>query len=251
MSDALRVLVLSSSDGPAPIVEALSSISADVTLLDPPGVLGPEVTSPPTRDETDLVILATPPMTAHRTAERTAARLPGAVVVDLVPGPPAQKLRMSGLFRDGLYAEGTLCEDGHLELAGPGAARAAELLSGALPVDVVSDVTGAAAQRRILRDILEKGLAAVATDVLWAAEAMGQKDWAHGEITRAFEAASGESIRASLHETARSLKRLQMDMLDIDEALRDTTYQSTTVAAVETNYSRILHGKKIPFTPLR
>ena len=106
---------------------------------------------------------------------------------------------------------------------------------------------GEAAARRLLRSILAEGMAGVVIDCLWAAQSTGLHDWAYDEILRDFDESTSATARRYLTGTAQHVKRRQIEMMDVVKMLRDTGYDSTVVAAIETNYSRILHGKAIPF----
>ena len=115
-------------------------------------------------------------------------------------------------------------------------------------LEYVSEVPGEAAARKLLRSILAKGMAGVLIDCLWAAESMGLQDWAFEEIQREFDSSSAATAKRYLSGTALHLKRRQIEMMDVTEMLAEVGYQSTMVDGVALTYSRILHGKKIPFS---
>jgi len=67
--------------------------------------------------------------------------------------------------------------------SGPGAAAFVELVGPlGMPVEVVSAVPGDAAERKLLRSVFMKGLAAAAVEGLEAATAAGEADWLYEEI---------------------------------------------------------------------
>lgn len=212
--------------------------------------------------DADVVLTLNPPVASLKVARQVAALLPsGAVYADFNPGSPAMKRRLAELFPEHDFAEGTLTEAAELgpdasglaaAVSGPGAPAVAELLKTAgVAVETISTVTGDAAARQILRSVLDKALAAAVIDVLWAAESLGQKDWAYQQVLATFAAGSADTAAGYLSGTAQHLKRRQMEMMDVVETMRETGYDSTLVAAIETNYSRILHGKRIPFSKLK
>lgn len=203
----------------------------------------------------DMVLMLNPPVASLKVARQVAALLkPGAVYADFNPGSPAMKKRLAELFGENSFAEGAFTNESALAVAvaGTGASAVAELFDGAdLFVETVSSLPGDAAAREILRSVLDKALAAAVIDVLWAAESLGQKDWAYQQILATFEAASATTAMGYLSGTAQHLKRRQMEMMDVAETMRDAGYDSTLVAAIETNYSRILHGKRVPFSKIK
>lgn len=146
--------------------------------------------------------------------------------------------------QDACSAEGVL-----LDIAGTGARRLIELLAPfGLTLEYVSEVPGEATARRLIRSLLAKGLAGAIIDCLWAAESMGMQSWAYQEIMEKFEASSAETARQYLSGTAQHIKHRQIEMMDVVAVLNETGYESTIVPAIEFNYGRILHGKKIPFS---
>ncbi len=67
--------------------------------------------------------------------------------------------------------------------SGLGAERFAELIGPlGMPVDVISNVPGDAARRKLLRSVFMKGVAAAAIESLEAGEAAGDADWLQGEL---------------------------------------------------------------------
>ena len=67
--------------------------------------------------------------------------------------------------------------------SGPGAAAFAALLGPlGMPVEVVSELPGDAARRKLLRSVFMKGIAAAALESLQAAGVSGEADWLEGEL---------------------------------------------------------------------
>lgn len=207
----------------------------------------------------DLVISINSSTVSVSVAQQIAPLLkPGAIYADLNTGTPALKRKLAGFFPDGSFADVAimkpvpgLAEKVPMAVSGTGAQGFVTLLGPfGMNLEYVSDIAGEAAARKLLRSILAKGMAGVLIDCLWAAESMGLQDWAYQEILNEFDSSSSETAKRYLSGTAQHVKRRQIEMMDVVEMLNDTGYDSTMIAAIELNYSRILHGKKIPFSKL-
>jgi len=69
--------------------------------------------------------------------------------------------------------------------SGSGAEELARLLGPlGMPVEAIEGGAGAAAERKLLRSVFMKGMAAAATESLEAAEAAGCAEWLHDDIAR-------------------------------------------------------------------
>lgn len=261
MTDQSRVAVIGHGVVATGIAEAIRTAGNDVDCFDPatlkntaaPLPVGMEVAVA----EAGLVLSLNSPALASRVAERIAPLLKdGALYADLNTGTPAMKKKLAALFPEGTFSDVAVrtSEPGpeaniSLSVAGTGAGTLVELLVRAgLSVEYISEVPGDAAARQILRSVLDKGMAAAIIDFLWAAESLGQQNWAYQEVLDDFTASTAETAKGYLTGTAQHLKRRQIEMMDIVETMRETGHESTLVPAIETNYSRILHGKRIPFS---
>lgn len=262
MSEPLRAALLGTGATAARLAQALAAAGHAVATAQP----GDAAAVAQAVAGADVVLALNPPVASLKLARTVAPLLaPGAVYADFNPGAPAMKKRLAELFPEHGFADGTLSGTGPASadasraaaggagmaaaVAGSGAPAVAQLLESAgVAVDTVSAVPGDAAAREILRSVLDKALAAAVIDVLWAAESLGQKNWAYQQVLATFDAASAATAQEYLAGTAQHLKRRQMEMMDVVETMRDAGYDSTLVAAIETNYSRILHGKRIPFS---
>jgi hypothetical protein len=204
----------------------------------------------------DMVIAQSTGPLSVSAAERTASLLRAeAIFADLSPGTPAAKMRHAALFPPDSYADVTVVngqagpnEKLRMSVSGTAAPKFIELLA-SLDIDVeyVSDIPGDAAGRGLLRDLLANGLAGVIVDCLWAAQSMGQQEWAYREILDEFESASAETAKRLLSGTAQQVKRREMELLEIAQMLRDSNYDSPMISALQFNYGRILHGTRVPF----
>lgn len=176
----------------------------------------------------------------------------GALFVDLHAGTPHMKKQISELCGDDTFVDMSVVashETGEpvVYISGPGAQHLSVLLeSSSLTLEVVSDVAGDATTRKILRSLLDKALAGAVIDYLWAAESLGMDSWAIQDVTEAFEHADEATLQAYLTDTSQNFKRRQIDMVDINETLTASGYESTVVAPIQFTYGRIMHGKKIP-----
>jgi 3-hydroxyisobutyrate dehydrogenase-like beta-hydroxyacid dehydrogenase len=146
------------------------------------------------------LVLSINSATAALGAARDVALEEGQLYADLNSGSPSLKAAvaaeveasgagfadvalMSGVPGNGLRTPSLV--------SGSGAEAYAELL-GALgaPVEVVGPEAGLAAERKLLRSVFMKGLAAAAIESLAAAEAAGCEEWFHAELGGIFEGAS-------------------------------------------------------------
>ncbi|NHF64126.1 NAD(P)-dependent oxidoreductase [Microcella pacifica] len=261
MSDRVRVGVVGLGEAGSLIATGLLKAGAQVVGFDPAVTSHASVpladSLPTVVTEADIVLSLNSSTASLKVAEQVAPLLEsGAIFADLNTGTPALKRRLAGLFADDAFVDVAimkpvpgLAEKVPMGVAGPAAARFVEQLAPfGMTLEYVSEVPGEAAARKLIRSILAKGMAGVLIDCLWAAQSMGLENWAYDEILREFDASSSDTAKRYLSGTAQHLKRRQIEMMDVVEMLTETGYESTMVAAIETNYSRILHGKKIPFS---
>lgn len=179
-----------------------------------------------------------------------------ALYADLNTGTPAMKKELAAFFSDGSFADVAVvqqdpgsAEKVAMDVAGTGARKLIELLEPfGLTLKYVSEVPGEATARRLIRSLLAKGMAGVIIDCLWTAESMGLQNWAYQEILDEFDSNTAETAKRHLSGTAQHVKRRQIEMMDVVAMLAESGYESTMIAAIEFNYGRILHGKKIPFS---
>lgn len=263
MSEAIRVAVIGLGEAGYLIAGGLVRAGLDVVGFDSAEIQNPPVPIVGEVEDAvagaDLVISINSSTVSVSVAQQIAPLLnPGAIYADLNTGTPALKRKLAGFFPDGSFADVAimkpvpgLAEKVPMAVSGTGAQGFVTLLGPfGMNLEYVSDIAGEAAARKLLRSILAKGMAGVLIDCLWAAESMGLQDWAYQEILNEFDSSSSETAKRYLSGTAQHVKRRQIEMMDVVEMLNDTGYDSTMIAAIELNYSRILHGKKIPFSKL-
>lgn len=176
----------------------------------------------------------------------------GALFVELHAGTPLMKKQISELCGKDTFVDMSVVsshETGEpiFYVSGSGAQRLHDLMeSSSLNLEVVSGVPGDATTRKILRSLLDKALAGAVIDYLWAAESLGMDSWAIQDVVDAFEHADESKLQSYLTDASQNFKRLQIDMVDINETLTASGYDSTVVAPIQFTYGRIMHGKKIP-----
>ena len=101
-------------------------------------------------------------------------------------------------------------------VSGPGAGAFTEIFAplGA-PIDDGGPQPGDAAQRKLLRSVLWKGMAAVITEALAAARAADAEDWMRDQIVSLFEAADGDLAQRMEHGSIRHAERRMHEMRDV------------------------------------
>ena len=99
-----------------------------------------------------------------------------------------------------------------------------------------------------LRMALDRGLAAVLIDFLWAAKAMGLESWAIEEAKREFDQSTAKTVEDYLADAQQNAKRGTLDLSNITEMLVGAGYESTMVHGALATLSQVMHGKKIPFS---
>jgi 3-hydroxyisobutyrate dehydrogenase-like beta-hydroxyacid dehydrogenase len=134
-----------------------------------------------------------------RDVARDAAPAEGQLYADLNTGPPSLKAELAAAvepparFVD-VALLGPVPGNGLRTpclVSGSGAAAYAELLIPlGVKVEVIGDEPGQAAERKLLRSVFMKGIAAAAIESLAAARAAGCEEWLHGELADVFEGAS-------------------------------------------------------------
>jgi putative dehydrogenase len=251
-----KIAIIGQNETGSRIADGLIRAGASLVRFDPAskspaGSLGEAVSG------ADVVLALGSSAGPTRIAERVVPLLrEDALYADLNTGTPATKRQLAALFPDGSFVDVTIVQQDPvpaeglvMDVAGTGARRLIELLEPfGLTLRYVSEVPGEATARLLIRSLLAKGIAGAVIDCLWAAESMGMQSWAYQEILEEFEASSAETAQQYLSGTAQHIKRRQIETMDVVSMLNETGYESTMLAAIEFNYGRILHGKKIPFS---
>jgi 3-hydroxyisobutyrate dehydrogenase-like beta-hydroxyacid dehydrogenase len=107
-------------------------------------------------------------------------------------------------------------------VSGSGAEAYRDLLGGlGAPVEVVGHEPGLAAERKLLRSVFVKGMAAAATEGVAAARAAGCEEWYVGEMVRVFETADAELLERLLEGSRIHATRRAHEMEAAGEMLRE------------------------------
>jgi 3-hydroxyisobutyrate dehydrogenase-like beta-hydroxyacid dehydrogenase len=185
------IAVLGLGEAGGRLAADLAAAGADVRGYDPdPTRGGATTTAQEAVAGADVVLSANAASAAVAAAESALPALgDGAVYADLNTASPALKHELAAIagrrFAD-VALLGPVPEKGlgtPALASGPGAeAFAAALRPLGMPVEVVSDRAGDAAEMKLLRSVFMKGLAAAAIESLDAAERAGHADWLRGEI---------------------------------------------------------------------
>jgi 3-hydroxyisobutyrate dehydrogenase-like beta-hydroxyacid dehydrogenase len=156
---------------------------------------------------------------------------PGAVLADGNTAPPALKRELAALVAPtgAAFADVALMApvpgNGVRTPAlasGPGAeAFAATLGPLGMPVTVAGPEPGAAAERKLLRSVVWKGIAAVAVEAMAAGRAAGCEDWMRAELVSVLESADAELLDHMLAGSRRHAVRRAHEMEAAGALLRD------------------------------
>ncbi|UGS34351.1 DUF1932 domain-containing protein [Capillimicrobium parvum] len=174
----------------------------------------------------DVVLSLTTAAHAREAAEAAAGALrPGQLYADLNTSGAALKQELATLVAPtgAAFADVALMApvpDHGLRTpalaSGPGAeAFSAALGALGMPVETVGARPGDAAQRKLLRSVLWKGMAAVVTEALAAARAAGEEAWMREQIVSVFESADGA---LAAHMETGSIRHAQRRMREMEEA---------------------------------
>jgi 3-hydroxyisobutyrate dehydrogenase-like beta-hydroxyacid dehydrogenase len=180
----------------------------------------------------DVVLSQNSAVDAVEAAESVLSALrPGVVFADLNTGSPELKASLARIVEPtrAVFADVALMAPvpGHgiatpALASGPGAARFASLLEPlGMPVEVVGDAPGAAAERKLLRSIVWKGLAAVVLEATAAGDAAGKPDAVRAEILGILRAADEALVERMLTGSRTHARRRVHEMEAVGEMLRD------------------------------
>jgi 3-hydroxyisobutyrate dehydrogenase-like beta-hydroxyacid dehydrogenase len=186
--------------------------------------------------------------TAHEAVDALEASLPGlspaALYADLNTSSSALKLTLAGLAHGAgieRFADVALMSPvpgkglrTPMLAAGPGAADYARLLGGlGASVEVLGGPAGAAADRKLLRSVFFKGLAAAVTESLRAARAAGCEDWIRDSIAAELTAASAATVDRLEQGSIQHARRRAEEMADAARLLRELGIPPRIAAASE------------------
>jgi 3-hydroxyisobutyrate dehydrogenase-like beta-hydroxyacid dehydrogenase len=232
---------------PAPLViavlglgEAGSAIAADLTAAGavvrvfdprvPAAAVGPDLVDCDGDADAcrgaDVVLSLT---TAHDAADALKAALPGlrpdVVYGDLNTSSSALKVALAALAGDAgisRFADVALMSPvpgkglrTPMLVSGPAASDYARLLGGlGARVEVLTGPPGAAADRKLVRSVFFKGMAAAVTESLRAARAAGCEDWIRASIAAELTAASEATVDRLEQGSIQHARRRAEEMAD-------------------------------------
>jgi 3-hydroxyisobutyrate dehydrogenase-like beta-hydroxyacid dehydrogenase len=90
-----------------------------------------------------------------------------------------------------------------------------------MPVASAGGRPGDAAQRKLLRSVAWKGIAAVAIEALAAARAAGCEEWMRGELVALLESGDAAALERMVSGSRRHAARRAHEMADVAALLRD------------------------------
>jgi 3-hydroxyisobutyrate dehydrogenase-like beta-hydroxyacid dehydrogenase len=222
------VAVLGLGEAGSRLAADLAAAGVEVCGYDPDGAAGAglpgRVSSPEAAVAAADVVLGVSAARAALAAAASArpALRPGALFADLNTAAPGLKRELAACVGETRFADvallGPVPERGLRTpalVSGEGAQAFADVFAPlGMPVEVISDSPGDAAEMKLLRSVFMKGLAASAIESLDAAEAAGRAAWLRGEIA----AVIGEPLLDRLIDGSRTHAARRVDEL---EAARD------------------------------
>jgi len=263
MSSGLTVAVLGLGETARDIATALQAAEAKVIGFDSGKVKNSPValaeTAQAAVEQADVVLSLNSATIAARTAESVSGSLKsGAIYADLNVGTPALKQKLAAMVSPERFVDVAVlesqtgaAEQPSMEVAGQPAARFIELLAPlGLKLTLVSERAGDAAARAMIRLLIERGLAAVAADTLWAANSLGIETWAMEQLKNEFTAGSEVTLQNLLDSTGKLAKPRSVELTNVGEMLAEAGYESTTLNGIGLTLSHVMHGRKIPFADL-
>jgi 3-hydroxyisobutyrate dehydrogenase-like beta-hydroxyacid dehydrogenase len=233
------VAVLGLGEAGSAIATDLGAAGAVVRVFDPrvpaaavsPGLVGCDGDADACYGA-DVVLSLT---TAHEATAALRAALPGlapgVVYADLNTASSALKTELAALAADAgiaRFADVALMSPvpgkglrTPMLASGPAAADYARLLGrlGA-PVEVLAGPPGAAADRKLVRSVFFKGMAAAVTESLRAARAAGCEDWIRASIAAELAAASAATVDRLEQGSVQHARRRAEEMAASAELLR-------------------------------
>ncbi|MFC4496970.1 DUF1932 domain-containing protein [Streptomyces ovatisporus] len=253
------VAVLGLGEAGGSLAGDLASAGATVRGYDPAAVKVPEgVTRTGSEAEAaagaDVVLSVNSASAAHAALLAGAGSVrPGAVWADLNTASPGAKRElartaaehgvdfadfaiMAPVPRRGLRVP--------MLAAGPGAAGAARLLSDlGASVELIEGPPGRAAERKLLRSVFFKGLAAAVVEALEAGRAAGCEEWVRENIVSELSQADSGTVERLVEGTHRHAVRRTAEMAAAADMLAELGVQPSVAAASRDLLARLAAGK--------
>jgi 3-hydroxyisobutyrate dehydrogenase-like beta-hydroxyacid dehydrogenase len=180
---------------------------------------------------------------------------PGAVYLDLATASPALKRDMAATAaaRGLTFAAGVLMAPvlrlgmrTPVLVSGPGAGRAAELLSACgMNVTSLAGDVGEAAARKLLRSIVVKGLTGLLVESLRTAEAQGLDEWCYEHLVATLTELDGDVVRRLLDGTVRHSVRRVAEMEAAAEMI-ESSGEPAAMTRATVEMLRSVPGRGVP-----
>jgi 3-hydroxyisobutyrate dehydrogenase-like beta-hydroxyacid dehydrogenase len=230
------VAVVGLGEAGARIAEDLARLGLSVVGYDPLASVEREgveqlATLAEAVSRSEYVFSLVPPAAANKVARESAGSIaPGALFVDFTSSSPQSKRDCSEVveaagaqFVDagllGVVPKGGIKTP--MILSGGGADRFSAFLAGFQVLNqVVSDSPGDASERKLVRSVFMKGLAAVVLETLDAGRALGFGEWIREEIGQTLHAADGSLVDRLEQGTRRHAARRVDEMTAALELLQ-------------------------------
>lgn len=149
---------------------------------------------------------------------------PGSIFADLNSTSPERKREIAAVLPEGVdFVDGVLMSTVPgkglyvpMAVSGPGASAFAAVMAGfGAKIDVVGEVVGVAAARKLVRSVFFKGLAAAATESMAAARAAGIEEAIREEIGRELAAADAGLVDVLLEGSRTHAARRAQEMVSV------------------------------------
>jgi 3-hydroxyisobutyrate dehydrogenase-like beta-hydroxyacid dehydrogenase len=247
----MRIAVLGLGEAGAEIAADLAVAGDEVHAYDPGPVTTPEHVTRHHHARTavegcGLVLAVTPGSSARDLlTEVVEALAKEALYADLSTAAPAVKSALAEMARPLLFADVALMSpvpgrglSTPAIVSGSGAAHYADLINArGGNVEFVEGPAGEAAQRKLLRSVVMKGLAGVLMEAMEAAQTAGKDEWMWDRIVETLTAMDAPMLRRLVMETPRHAARRREEMEAARELLSELEVPSSmtdgTIARLE------------------
>lgn len=247
----LTVAVLGLGEAGGAIARDLVDAGAVVRAYDPAVPAGPGMV--PARDEADAatgadVVLSVNSSRAAAGALRAGVTTAG-VWADLNTASPGLKRQLSEIASAGAVAFADVAIMAPVPgrglrtpmlTSGPAAPRVAEMLTSlGASVRVLDGPPGLAAERKLLRSVFFKGLAAAVVEALEAGRAAGCEDWLRDNITEELTRAGESTVERLVAGTHQHAVRRADEMAAATDMLTELGVDPTITAATRDLLTRL------------
>lgn len=254
-SSRTRCAVIGLGEAGGKYATALVDAGYSVAGFDPGSVSAPEGvhrvgTAAEAVEDADVVLVLTAANAALRVAESCYQRLArGTCYADFTSSSPTDMGVIAGVVEQ---SGATFCDvailgpvswfgaQTPLMVAGPGAARLAEVVSGwQAPVEVIDGPPGSAMAHKLLRSVLMKGFAAVVNEAITAGAAAGYEPWIRDQAAAQLAGDGHAVIDRFLTGSRTHAERRAQEMQSTATYLADLGVPADMTRATETALRRL------------